>query len=157
MEQLTTKAFLAGGAICLFGIVFALLGYFLGRKPWKLVRNGETTLARVVQIQKVFNSNLNSDEELHHDDYYSCRYQLSYTVNGKQITNWWDVQPNSSFRKKYPEGSTLTILYLPESPEKFRVKECNTDIIGSSCFLIIGIGLIFLGIQLTRLILTHAS
>ena len=125
---------LAGGIIMLFGIGLLLLGYFTGKKPWLLIRNGVPTSATVSRISRCM-------------DRQTYQYQLTYrTRGGQQITAFWDVYKRRQYTRRHPEGSTMKVKYLPESPRKFIVVNDHTAILCSACCIVTGIGVMLLAI-----------
>ena len=134
VDTMDFRFLMAGGVIVLFGTALILLGYFTGRRSWQLLRTGQTATATVLRITRC-------------PDYRTFRYQLAYrTKDGQQITARWKVYPNIHYVRRHPEGSTLRIRYLPQSPKEFMVGDHPVDVISSACCLIVGVGVIVLGI-----------
>lgn len=133
---------LAGGVVSLFGIGLLLLGYFTGRKYWLIVRNGKPATATVLQITRC-------------PDFHTFRYRMTYrTQNGQQITAYWNEHPRIRFMRRHPEGSTMAIKYLPDSPKHFIVAGSGITMISSSCCMVVGIGVILLAIRLVSFMFT---
>ena len=153
VETFDYRFLLAGGIIVLFGLGLLLLGLITGRKIWLLIRDGETATATVLQIIRCADDLASQD--LRATKHYTFRYQMSYrTKNGQLITAFWNEYPRIQFTRQHPEGSRLTIKYLPESPEEFMVTKHSRTMLSSAACIVIGAGLIVLGIWVAYLIST---
>lgn len=142
MEEMDLKILLAGGIVMLAGLALALLGYFTGRKSWRLIREGENTQATVLRILRC-------------TDFHTFQYQMTYrTRNGTQITANWKEHPRIRFKRRHPEGSCLTIRYLPEEPEEFMVVGHPIAAVCSGGCLVLGLGIMLLGIRIACLMFT---
>jgi len=142
MEDTQLKILLAGGIVWLVGLALTLLGYFTGRKSWQLLREGETAQATVVGIARCA-------------DFHTFKYRMTYRIyNGQQITADWKEYPRIRFKRKNPEGTVLTIRYLPEEPEEFMVVKKPIAAASSACIVLAGIGIMLLGIRLACLIMS---
>lgn len=139
MENLNLQFLLAGSIILLFGIGLSLLGFFTGRKSWLLIRDGVTTTATVLRVVRCTDSR-------------TYQYQMSYqTKSGQPITAYWHEYPRVRFARKHPEGSRLTIKYLPESPKQFMVVSKPIAALSSAVCLVIGVGVIGLSLAIIAL------
>lgn len=142
MAEYDYRFLLAGGIVFLFGIGLLLLGYFTGRKYWLIIRVGESATATVLRITRCA-------------DFHTFRYQMTYrTKNGQQITAYWNEHPRIRFLRRHPEGSTMAIKYLPDSPNDFIVTGSGITMISSSCCIAVGIGVILLAIRLVCFMFT---
>lgn len=143
MENVDYELLLGGGVVMLFGIGLLLLGYFAGRKPWLILRAGEPADATVLRIIPCL-------------DRQAYQYQLAYrTRDGQQITAFWNIYKRRPYTRLHPEGSSMKVKYLPESPKKFIVANDHTAILGSACCVVAGVGVIIVAIWI--IILVFAS
>ena len=94
----------------LSGIIFLLVGIYFNLNNAEFKRNGITTTAEIVAIEKYYD--LDDEEEI---DVY-VQYTVGNTIYKTKLDYYSDF---------LSEGDIITIIYLPENPHKITYAKFN--------------------------------
>lgn len=121
---------LASLVVFIFGMAMLLLGSLSGKKRRDILRNGVEVTGTVASIDKCFDDN-------------RYQYRITYqTKKGETITGRWDEFHSIPYCRKHPVGSTYQIVYLPQRPTRFVVKESSGLNAGFVFMSFVGVSLI---------------
>lgn len=108
MKKSKTKLFF----ICLVcGVIFLLVGIYLTSRTSEFKKNGKTTQAEIVLIEKNYDSKGREEISVY----------VKYTVQNTTYTRELDYYSNG-----LREGDMITISYLPNNPSKITYSKFNT-------------------------------
>ena len=132
--------FIIGIGLCLIGLIFILVSFFINRFVSKKENNCTKCVeGKIVDIKKEFDRI--DPDSMRHLRYRNC-YQYTYNneifnVESKFLTN----------HQKYKIGQTIKLYINPNNPEEFYSKENNYNLL-IYIFSIVGILLLIVGLIL---------
>jgi len=119
--------------LILIGIALLVVGFILLLKNIKLLKNGVKMEADIIDVLKKKQESTDSDGYTSTTDMYYPVFKYKY--NNQEYTK--ESNMGVSSKRKYKVGGKLNILFMPDTPEKIKVKNAfNMWVLPAVLFLV---------------------